>query len=40
MIMTNEELKKYYFGAYNFEETEDGYLQAFQYTKAQRDYFK
>ena len=38
--MTNEELKKYYFGAYNFEETEDGYLQAFQYTKAQRDYFK
>ena len=39
-IMTNEELKKYYFGAYSFEETEDGYLQAFQYTKAQMDYFQ
>lgn len=38
--MTNEELKKYYFGAYSFEETEDGYLQAFQYTKAQMDYFQ
>ena len=38
--MTNEELKKYYFGAYSFEETEDGWLQAFQYTKAQMDYFK
>ncbi|MBO4746832.1 MAG: SGNH/GDSL hydrolase family protein [Clostridiales bacterium] len=38
--MTNEELKQYYFGAYSFEETEDGYLQAFQYSKAQMDYFK
>ncbi len=38
--MTNDQLKKYYFGAYSFEETEDGYLQAFQYTKAQMDYFK
>jgi len=40
MSMTNEELKKYYFGAYSFEETEDGWLQAFQYTKAQMEYFK
>ena len=38
--MTNEELKKYYFGAYSFEEAEDGWLQAFQYTKAQMEYFK
>ena len=40
MILTNEELKKIYFGAYEFEETEDGYLQAFQYTKAQMEYFR
>ena len=38
--MTNEELKKVYFGAYSFAETEDGYLQAFQYNKAQMEYFK
>ncbi|MBO4337102.1 MAG: SGNH/GDSL hydrolase family protein [Lachnospiraceae bacterium] len=38
--MTNEELKNIYFGAYSFEETEDGYLQAFQYTKEQIEYFK
>ena len=38
--MTNEELKKYYFGAYSFEETEDGWLQAFQYSKPQIEYFK
>ena len=38
--MTNDELKHYYFGAYSFEETEDGYLQAFQYSKAQMEYFK
>ena len=38
--MTNEELKKYYFGAYSFEDTQDGWLQAFQYTKAQMEYFK
>ena len=38
--MTNEELKKYYFGAYSLEEKEDGWIQAFQYTKEQMDYFK
>ena len=38
--LSNEELKKYYFGAYSFEETDDGYLQAFQYSSAQMDYFK
>ena len=40
MRLSNEELKKIYFGAYRFEEIGDGFLQAFQYTKAQEDYFK
>ena len=40
MILTNDELKKIYFGAYRFEETLDGYLQAFQYSREQMDYFK
>ncbi|SCX85810.1 Lysophospholipase L1 [Lachnospiraceae bacterium XBB2008] len=38
--MTNEELQKYYFGAYSFKEVEGGWLQAFQYTDAQMEYFK
>lgn len=38
--LSTEELKNIYFGAYSFAETEDGYLQAFQYTQAQMDYFK
>lgn len=38
--MSNEELKNFYFGAYGFEEVEGGWLQAFQYTKAQMEYFK
>ena len=38
--ISNDELKKYYFGAYCFEETRDGYLQAFQYSKAEVDYFR
>ena len=40
MHLTNNELKKYYFGAYDFAETDDGYLQAFQYSAAQIEYFK
>ena len=40
MILSNEELKNIYFGAYEFEGTEDGYLQAFQYSKKQIEYFK
>ena len=40
MILTNDELKKIYFGAYEFEEKEDGYIQAFQYSKKQIEYFK
>ena len=38
--MTNDELKQYYCGALFFEESADGYLQAFQYSKAQMEYFK
>ena len=40
MVLTNEELKEIYFGAYEFEETEQGYLQSFQYSKKQIEYFK
>ncbi|MCQ2592049.1 MAG: SGNH/GDSL hydrolase family protein [Treponema sp.] len=40
MKLSNEELQKIYFGAYRFEEIEDGYLQAFQYTQDQVAYFK
>ena len=35
MIVTNEQLKTIYFGAYKFKETDDGYLQAFQYSEKQ-----
>ena len=38
--MTNSELEKIYFGAYFFRETEDGWLQAFQYSEAQMEYFR
>ncbi len=37
--LTMEELKKIYFGAYLFVE-KDGFLQAFQYSQAQMEYFK
>ncbi len=40
MVLTNEELKKIYFGAYEFREDKEGYLQAFQFSKKQLDYFK
>ncbi len=40
MKLTNEQLKTIYFGAYRFKETEDGYLQSFQYTEAQTKYFE
>lgn len=40
MKYTNEQLKKYYFGAFYFDETKDGYLKSYQYTKEQQDYFK
>ena len=39
-IMTNKELQSIYHGAYSFEEIEGGWLQAFQYTKEQMEYFK
>lgn len=38
--LTNDELKTIYFGAYSFAETEDGCLQAFQYSDPQMDYFR
>ena len=38
--MTNRELQRIYFGAYSFKETEDGWLQAFQYSDAQMAYFR
>lgn len=40
MILTNEQLKKIYYGAYRFSETGDGYLQAYQYTERQMRYFE
>ena len=40
MKLSNEELKKCYFGAYRFRETKDGYLQAFQYTDEQMRYLE
>ncbi len=36
----NEELRQFWFGAYSFDETEDGYLQAFQYSQPQMEYFR
>ena len=38
--MTNQELQRIFFGAYSFQETADGWLQAFQYSEAQMAYFK
>ncbi len=40
MKLSNNELKKIWFGAYRFSETEDGWLQAFQYTAEQMAYFE
>ena len=38
--MTNQELQSIYFGALTFQEVKGGWLQAFQYSQAQMDYFK
>lgn len=40
MKLTNEQLKTIYYGALEICETEDGYLQAFQYTEQQMKYFE
>ena len=40
MRLTNEQLTSIYFGALRFEETQDGYLRAFQYSESQTEYFK
>ena len=37
--MNNEKLKEFYYGAYSFTETQDGYLQSFQYCEEQMQYF-
>lgn len=40
MKLSSENLKKYYFGAYFFEEDTDGYLLAYQHSKEQMEYFR
>ena len=40
MKLTKEQLKAIYHGALWYQETEAGYLQAFQYTKEQNEYFE
>lgn len=40
MKLSNKELEKYYFGALEFEETPDGYLEGFHFSKPQIEYFK
>ena len=40
MKLSNEELKTIYCGALSFSETVDGYLNSFQYTQQQMEYFK
>ena len=40
MKLTNEQLKALYHGVLWYQETEEGYLQAFQYTKQQTEYFE
>lgn len=40
MNLSTQQLKSIYFGALEFAETEDGYLQAFQYTEPQIKYFE
>ncbi len=40
MKLSNEQLKNIYYGALSICETEDGYLQSFQYTQQQMQYFK
>jgi len=40
MRISNNQLKTIYHGALQFQETADGYLQAFQYTEEQMQYFK
>jgi len=40
MKLSNEQVKSIYHGVLWYQETEDGYLQAFQYTKEQNEYFE
>ena len=40
MRLSNEQLKEIYYGALSIDEKEDGYLQSFQYTEQQMQYFE
>ena len=40
MLLSTTQLKSIYFGALEFAGAEEGYLQAFQYTEPQIQYFK
>ncbi|MBS3990556.1 MAG: SGNH/GDSL hydrolase family protein [Erysipelothrix sp.] len=40
MKLSNEQLKKIYYGAYNIIESEEGYLQSYHYTKQQMRYLE
>ena len=40
MLLSTDQLKSIYFGALRFEETQDGYLQTYQYDEKQMDYFR
>lgn len=40
MRLLNEQLKAIYYGVLHFRENEEGYLQSFQYTKEQMEYFE
>ncbi len=40
MRLSNEQLKEIYYGALSIDEMEDGYLQSFQYTEQQMQYFE
>lgn len=40
MRLLNEQLKTIYYGVLHFQENEEGYLQSFQYTKEQMEYFE
>lgn len=40
MILSCNELKNIYFGAYRFDETPEGYLRAFQFNQEQMDYLE
>lgn len=40
MILSNRELQEIYYGAYSFEDTDEGYLRAYQFNREQMDYLE